>query len=176
MRYKRMDGEKVYLTALVQDDAETITRWFNNPDITQYLAIHREIKSLEMVKDLVDEYIKTGAAFAIFCKETDTHIGFIVLDDDNIEILIGEIEYRSKGHDTEAINFLLDYGFKLKNCNVIYIRAYSHNTMAVELYEKIGFKKAVVMRERLIRGRYKYDEIYFDMLASEYFRREQDNA
>ena len=176
MRYKRMVGEKVYLTALIPDDAETITRWFNNPDVTQYLAIHNEIKSLETVKEDVERHIKTGAAFSIFCKETDIHIGFIVLDDENLEIFIGEIEYRSKGHDREAISFLLDYGFNLKNCNIIYIRGYSHDSASIVLYEEMGFKKALVMRERLIRGRDKYDEIYFDMLASEYFRKEQDNA
>ena len=176
MRYKRLTGEKIYLSALIPDDAENITGWFNNQEITQYLSIHRQVKSLEIVKEDVTEYIKTGAAFAIFCKETDKIIGFIVLDDDSIEVLIGEMEYRSKGYDEEAIEFLLDYGFNLKNCGIIYITAYSHDKEALTLYEKMGFNKALVMREVLIHGRNKYDKIYFDMLASEYLRRGQSNA
>ena len=177
MRYKRMIGEKIYLTALILEDANVITEWFNTPEITQYLGIHREIKSLEIVKEDIEKYIKTGAAFAIFCKEMDALVGVIVLSEYGfIEIIISKVEYRLKGFDMEAVELLLDYGFNLKNCRVIRVSAYSHDTATLALYEKLGFKQSVVKRERLIFGRDKFDEIYFDMLASEYFKRRQDNG
>ena len=115
-RHKKTTGEKTYLTALIPHDAEAITKWYNNPEITQYLDIHREVKSLETVKQDVDKLIKTGGAFAIFCNKTDTFIGFIVLDADEetIIILIGETDYRNIGCEAEAINFMLDFGFNTK--------------------------------------------------------------
>jgi RimJ/RimL family protein N-acetyltransferase len=176
MRYKRMTGEKVYLTALISEDAETVTRWLNDPEVTQYLSEHREIKSLELVKEDMEEHIKTGAAFAVFDRDSDTMIGTCVLDGDGIMILMGEKEYWSKGCDTEAISFLLDFGFNLRNCGNISVSAYSHDTRSLALFEEIGFTKTVVQRERLIRGRDKYDLIFFDMLASEYFKREKTDA
>jgi|GEM_PF-5293690 len=176
MRHIKMTGETIYLTPLILDDAEVITGWYNNPEVTQYLSAHREVRSLETVKEEVEKRIKTGAAFAIFCKETDRLIGFIVLDGDYIEVLVGETEYRTDDFYMEAVNFLLDYGFNIKNCNILSVSAYSHDEAALALYEKLGLRKAVVKRERLLRGRNKYDEVYFDMLASEYFQRGKNDA
>ncbi len=176
MRYKKMIGEKIYLTALTLDDATAITEWYNDTQITQFLAIHREIKSFDTVKKDVEAFIETGGAFAIFHKKTDILIGYIVLDGETLEIFIGKIEYYSKDIFIEAVNFLLDFGFNIKNCNILYVCAYSHNTMALSFYEAVGFKKALVERERLICGRNKYDKIFYDMLASEYFQREKNNA
>jgi len=36
IRYKRYAGEKVYLTALAADDAETITKWYNDFDVMSH--------------------------------------------------------------------------------------------------------------------------------------------
>ena len=176
IRHKWKTGERVYLTALIPDDAEAITGWLNDSEITQYLSSHREIKSLELVREDVEKYIEGGGAFAIFDKTNDTMIGYCVLDGDNIKILIGEEEYRSKGCDAEAINFLLDFGFNMKNCSNICVSAYSHDARALACFEELGFAKRIVQRERLIRGKDKYDLIFFDMLAREYFEREKANA
>jgi RimJ/RimL family protein N-acetyltransferase len=174
-----MSGGQIYLAALAPGDAGTITRWLNDPEITQYLDDHREIKSLERVREDVEKYIKTGAAFAIFDKETDIMTGYCVLNGDWIDILVGEKEYLSKNHGdhgAEALSLMLDFGFNLRNCACITVSAYSHNAEMLACFGKAGFKKTAVKRERLLRGREKYDEIYFDMLASEYFERSKTDG
>jgi RimJ/RimL family protein N-acetyltransferase len=67
----------------------------------------------------------------------------------------------------------LDFGFNIKNHNLIEVCAYSHNKRALECYEKVGFKRSVVYRERLLLGREKFDLVFFDMLAREYFSMER---
>ena len=64
------------------------------------------------------------------------------------------------------------------NENIVTVSAFSHDTRALEAYEKAGFKKTCVYRQRLIRGRDKYDEIHMDMLAAEYWaaQREKESA
>jgi len=176
MRYKRMIGEKVYLTGLIQDDAKNITKWMNDPEITEFLDAHREVNSLNSVNEQVAEFIKTGTAFAIFDIKTEALIGYCVLDCGNINLLIGEKAYWHKGYDTEAVGFVLDFGFNLKNCNDISACAYSHDTRMLGFFEELGFTKTTVKRERLLRGRQKYDQIFFSMLAREYFERERQNA
>jgi len=171
-----MTGDLVYLTALIPEDAQAITGWLNDPEITQYLAEHREIKSLELVKEDVNKRIETGAAFAIFDVKTDTLIGYCVLDDDHLDILIGEKAYRAGGYGVEAMGLLMDFGYTYKNCGNILVSAYSHDARSIACFEAAGFKKTLVKRERLLRGREKYDLIYFDMLASEYFGRGKRNA
>jgi len=133
---------------------------------------HREIKSLLTVRDEVAEMIKSDEAFAIFDKETDALIGYCQCGD-SLKFLLGEKDYWRKGYDIEALDFLLDFGFNIKNRNVIMVNAYSHDERALACYEQVGFKKTAIYRERLLRGKDKYDLIFLDMLATEYFQREK---
>ena len=176
MRYKRYIGEKVYLTGLLPDDAGAITKWVNDPEISEFLDSHRDVKSLDSVREDVEGYIKTGAAFAIFDAETDALIGYCVLDGGHMNLLIGEKAYWRKGYDAEAVRFVLEFGFNLKNCTSISACAYAHDTRMLAFFEEAGFHKTAVMRERLLRGRQAYDLVFFDMLAREYFERTKSNG
>jgi len=167
-RYARYTGEKVYLTALTLDDAEAITKWYNDPDVAYYMDEHREVKSLLTVREEVAEMTKSGAAFAIFDKENDILIGYSKCGS-SFEFLIGEKNYWHKGYDIEALGFLMDFDFNIRNRNIITVCAYSHDERALACYEEAGFKKVLTYRERMLRGREKFDLIFMDMLASEYF-------
>jgi len=164
-RYKLYAGEKIYLTALAMCDTEAITKWYNDKEVAQYRADFREMKSLLTVQDESKEMINSGEAFAIFDKATDKIIGYSW----GCSILIGEKDYWHKNYDIEALEFLKDFCFNIRNENIVTVSAFSHDTRALEVYEKAGFKKTCVYRQRLIRGRDKYDEIHMDMLATEYW-------
>jgi len=166
MRQHRYTGEKLYLTALAKDDAPAITKWLNDPDVTIFMDEHREMKTLEKVQTQVEEWIKTGEAFAIFDKATDMIIGY---SHSLPYILIGEPDYWYKGYDEESLAFLLDFGFNIRNHNILTVSAYSHNIRALQCYANVGFTKAVTYRQRMLRGRDKFDLIYMDFLASDYF-------
>jgi RimJ/RimL family protein N-acetyltransferase len=92
--------------------------------------------------------------------------------------LIGEKYFWHKNYDAEALEFLKEFCFNIRNENIVTVSAFSHDTRTLKVYEKAGFKKTCVYRQRLIRGRDKYDEIHMDMLASEYWaaQRERDGA
>ncbi|MCL2407281.1 MAG: GNAT family N-acetyltransferase [Defluviitaleaceae bacterium] len=164
-RYKRYVGEKVYLTALELRDAEEITKWHNDPDVAVFLRDFREMKSLLTIQDEVTEMIKSGEAFAIFDAATDKLIG----NSRGCSIMLGDKNYWHKGYDLEALEFLKHFCFNVRNENVVDVSVFSHDTRALACYEAAGFKRCVVYRQRLIRGRERYDEIHLDMLASEYF-------
>jgi len=83
-------------------------------------------------------------------------------------IFIGNKNYWNKGYGTEAMNLLLDYGFNLLNLNSIMLRVYSFNKRAIKCYKKCGFKEIGRRREATIIGNKKYDQIYMDILASEF--------
>ncbi len=176
MRYWKYTGEKIYLTAMIPEDAEIIVEWYNNPEITQYRGIHREVKTLQKVQKDVEEFIKTGGAFAVFSREAEKIIGFAVLDNDYLNILIGELDYSNDEIFAEVFGFLLEFAFVIKNLSLVLVSAYSHNTSALALYEENGFKKILVKRERLIFGRDKYDEIYFEITSEDYFKRGNPDA
>lgn len=169
-RYKRYIGEKVYLTALAMCDAEAVAKWHNNPEVAQYRIDFREMKSLLTVRDEVAEMIKSGEAFAVFDKATDKIIGY----SEGCSILMGEKDYWHNGYDVEALEFLKDFCFNIRNENIVTVSVFSHDARALETYAKAGFKRTCVYRQRLIRGRDKYDEIHMDMLATEYWVTQKD--
>jgi len=162
-RYKRYTGKKIYLTALAICDAEAITTWYNDPDVGQYRQDFREMKSLLTVRDEVAEMLKSGEAFAIFDNVTNKIIGY----SQDCQIFMGKQDYW--GNATEALEFLKDFCFNIRNENIVTVSAFSHDTNALEAYTKAGFKKTCVYRQRLIRGQNKYDQIHLDMLATEYW-------
>lgn len=55
-------------------------------------------------------------------------------------IFIGDEKYRSKGYGTEAINLLLEYGFKYLNFHNISLTLLEVNERAHKCYLKCGFK------------------------------------
>lgn len=63
---------------------------------------------------------------------------------------------------------LLDYGFNILNLNNIYLRPYAFNARAIRCYEACGFQVAGRLREAKIINGQKYDEVWLDILASEF--------
>jgi len=169
-RHKRYTGNKIYLTALAICDTAAITKWHNDPDVAKYRADFCEMKSLLTVQDEVTEMTKSGEAFAVFDIATDKIIGY----SDGCSIFMGEKDFLCKGYDVEALEFLKDFCFNVRNHNIVTVSAFSHDTCALEAYAQAGFKKTCVYRQRLIRGREKYDEIHMDMLATEYWAMQKD--
>jgi len=167
-RYKHYDGDSIYLTALAMCDADTITKWHNDPEVAQYYADFREMKSLLTVQGEVKDMINSGKAFAVFDKSTDKLIGY----SEGCSIFFGEKEYWNYG--VETLEFLKGFCFNVRNENIVTVSAFSHNTCALDVYAKAGFKKTCVYRQRLIRGREKYDEIHMDMLATEHWAVQKD--
>ena len=83
-------------------------------------------------------------------------------------IFIGEENYRGNGYGTEAINLLLEYGFKYLNLHSIKLSLLSINERAHKCYLKCGFKDTGKNREEIfLHGKY-YDKLYMDILENEF--------
>ncbi|MFX1492429.1 MAG: GNAT family N-acetyltransferase, partial [Promethearchaeota archaeon] len=83
-------------------------------------------------------------------------------------IVIYNKEYWGKGFGTEAIQLLLNYGFKQLNLNRILLFSHDDNTRAQHIYEKIGFKPGGKRRQAsYFEGAY-HDLLLYDLLASEF--------
>ena len=173
--FKKLVGERIYLSPRSTEDAETFTEWMNDFETTDYTGRSGCIMSLEGEKKYLEERNNEEATFVIVTLDKDKLIGTIGLEDVNyinrtatLGIFIGDKNFRCNGYGTEAIRLLLDYGFNYMNLNNIKLDVMEFNERAIKCYEKCGFKEYGRRRKfSFINGKY-YDRIEMDILSEEF--------
>jgi len=176
MGIRKISGSRVYLAPMEVEDAPIYVQWLNDPEIAVYLNAFSVTIGLEREQEFLAQSIKEQRPeFGIRLAADDRLIGncgIVSIDQVNrkaeIGIFIGEQDLLGQGYGREAVMLLLDYGFNILNLNNIYLRPYSFNTRAISCYKACGFKEAGRLREAKIINGQKYDEIWLDILASEF--------
>ena len=174
--FKKLIGKKVYLSPICPADAEQYCQWLNDFDVAKYLLIFNRQLGLEREKALLDDMVRSDAQiFGIIDLMNDKLIGncsIFRINERNrkaeVGIFIGDKDYLNKGYGSEALSLLLDYGFNILNLNNIMLEVFDFNKRALKSYQKVGFKIIGCRREAVIAGGEKHDEIYLDILASEF--------
>ncbi|KAM0227125.1 hypothetical protein ACHAPO_011805 [Fusarium lateritium] len=117
---------------------------------------------------LRDENTKTPVIIGVMC------IGWggiapHVVHHRNAEIGITLLkEHQGKGYGREAINWILDWGFKHAGLHTIGITTASYNPRAVHLYESIGFVHEGIRRQQIWQNRGWHDLINLGMTEREW--------
>jgi len=173
--FRKIVGERLYLSPVSGDEAEKYTRWINDLETSMYLLPAPRVISLEKEREILELIQKEGHNFAIVQKDNDELIGNcglmntdLVQRTSELGIFIGEKKQRGKGYGTEALRLLLDFSFNLLNLHSVYLRFRSFNVGGKKCYEKVGFKEIGRRRECVLIGGTYYDEIYMDLLADEF--------
>lgn len=177
MRYfRKMVGERLYLSPFNNDDIESYTKWaewMNDRTVADNYGGHHNLVSLASAKKTIEEL--KGYRFDIILIDNDVLIGHISLHDINhlnrnafIGIFIGEEMHRNKGYGAEAIRLILDYGFKTLNLHNIMLSVHADNYAGISCYKKVGFREAGRRREWLFKDGKYIDVIYMDILSREF--------
>jgi len=174
-----LGGKKVKLAPLERKHIDHFLKWFNDPEITQYLTIYKP-----MTRDWEEEWfsnLKTREDSVYYSiqiideEDQDKIIGNCAIQDINNKnracscgITIGEKNYQNKGYGTEAMEMLVEYGFNTLNMNRIELTVYEFNIRAYKLYQKVGFIEEGRKRQaRYHNGRY-HDEIIMAILRKDW--------
>lgn len=173
--FKKLIGERIYLSPRNSEDVEKYTEWMNDFETTDYTGRSHQIVTIEAEKKYLEENINEEAVFAIIESKEDKLIGTLGLHNVNhfkrtatLGIFIGDKEYRGKGYGTDAIRLILDYGFNYLNLNNIKLDLMEFNERALICYKKCGFKEYGRRRKcNFINGKY-YDTIEMDILSEEF--------
>jgi len=173
--FKKLVGERIYLSPINVEDVEIFTEWMNDFYVTDYTGRSYRTMTLQDEKQYLEKTSNTKNVFAIIDSEKDETIGTVGLHEiDNINrtatlgIFIGNKSYWNKGYGTEAIQLILDFGFNYLNLNNIDLALMEFNQRALKCYEKCGFKEIGRKRKcKFINGKY-YDSILMDILAEEF--------
>lgn len=173
--YEKIPGERIYLSPMNKEDAETYTKWLNDASVTDNLGNTFMQIGVDNEKEAIERMIKDGYNFAIIRREGNELIGNIsfniinqILRNAEIGLFIGEKDNRGKGYGSEAMRLLLKFGFETLNLNNVMLSVFDFNKSAIACYEKVGFKKIGERRNSyFVRGKY-HNQIYMDILADEF--------
>ena len=172
MRYfKKLEGEKVYLSPINQDDYETYVKWLNNPNITQFLDCNDSLITLSNEKDILLKIGNEEFCFAIIKKEDDTllgNVGVTKIDYKNgkaeLGIFIGDEENLSKGYGSEAIKLIINFAFNEIRLHSVMLTVFSNNPRAIKAYTKCGFKEFGRRHEAIYHNGEYLDLIYMEII------------
>jgi len=172
-------GTRTRLRRIERTDIPTFVRWFNDPEVRQFLMLNRPI-SRDQEEEWYERQLKdkNSEIFAIEIAQGDevgTHIGNIGLHNlDGVNrsaelgIVIGEKAYWNQGYGSDAIRALLGFGFYSLNLHRIFLRVHADNARGIRAYEKCGFQHEGRLREAVFKnGRY-YDEVRMAILSDEF--------
>lgn len=173
--FKKLVGERIYLSPRNIEDVEKFTEWLNDFETTDYIGRSSRILTKEAEKEYLENHINEEATFAIVTLNEDKLIGTVSIENishlrriGTLGIFIGDKNYRNNGYGTEAIKLILDYGFNYLNLNNIKLDLMEFNERALACYKKCGFKEYGRRRKcNFINGKY-YDTISMDILAEEF--------
>ena len=174
--FKKLIGERIYLSPMSIEDAEKYVEWLSDFKVTDGLGRSSNLMKIEDEKTwIMNESKNSDLNFAIVNLEKDELIGNCSLMDisyknriGTVGIFIGDENNRSNGYGTEVLKLLLDYGFNYLNLNNIMLTVKSFNERAIKCYEKVGFKEFGRRRESyFLNGKY-YDDVHMDILANEF--------
>jgi len=174
--FKKMVGERIYLSPLNPEDAEQFCIWLNDLEIVKTLSMPDRLFSLEYEKEALSKMSKQNEpSFAVVDLKTDQLIGSCGLFDVNhlnqtaeFGISICDKNYWNQGYGQETLKLLLDFGFNILNLHNIRLKVYSYNKRAIRCYEKTGFKHVAKLRELKQFAGKRHDVLLMDMLASEF--------
>ena len=177
--FKKLVGERIYLSPKNNSDEDILkfTEWLNDMEVTDYIGRTAQITTLPDEK----EYLNNASlenhnrSFDIVDINKNLLVGTIALEHFNhiersavLGIFIGDPDYRSNGYGVEAINLILEYGFKYMNLHSIRLDLLEVNERAHKCYLKCGFKDTGRSREQIfLNGRY-YDKLHMDILENEF--------
>lgn len=164
----KIEGNKVYLTSITDDDLQDFVRW-RNSDLARAHYIYRGVFTVEGQKAWIESQVDTGKAiqYIIWNKADDKKIGCVYIQ--NIDyinkkgeygIFIGEEEYLGGGRGREAAELIVGYAFDKLGLHKVYLRVLSDNIRAIKSYEGAGFEKEGIFNDDVcIDGNF-HDVIY----------------
>jgi RimJ/RimL family protein N-acetyltransferase len=175
-----LHGEKVILRAQTRADLPTFVRWFNDPEITQFLGADMWPMSPEAEERWFNRAVEEGRKNLSI--ETIPlpgqpgiligNIGLFDFSERNhnaeLGIVIGEKDYWSKGYGSDAIKTLLRFAFNELNDHRVTLRVYDFNPRGIRCYEKCGFQIEGRLRQHIFRHGEWHDEIVMGILRDEF--------
>lgn len=160
-------GKHIHLCVVLKAYLPRITKWINDPEVTQYLAAYmpQYERNEEQWLERIAEHKDTDQVFALVTVSGEA-IGIMGLHHINLKdgtattgALIGEKRFWGKGYGSEAKMLLLDYAFNALNLRKICSSALAYNGRSVRYSKKCGYEEEGIRKAQFFKNGAYHDEI-----------------
>ncbi len=177
-------GARIFLREVRRSDVgPRYVRWMNDPDVTRYLESRYTPHSAESLQEYVRrlEGDSNQPFFAICRFEGREHIGNLKIGPidwrhrrADVGLLIGERSCWGQGYATEAIDLAVRFAFETLSLNRLEAGCYQPNEASARAFEKCGFRREGLLRERSFLEGKPCDVILLGMTANDYRARQKN--
>ena len=169
-------GEKTVIRPIMPEDLRYILTWNNDSEIQEFLG-GESASTLEKCREWYSQGLSNRhAKHYLICSTTGLPLGDLELiniswrsGDAELRIRIGEKSCWNHGYGTDSLQALLRHAFNDMGLNRIYLRVYCHNTRAIHVYQKCGFKREGILKNKKAREGFR-DIVLMRIFREEYMR------
>lgn len=166
---------------MTRDDLKLLHKWLNDPEVMQWWDGRDHPATFDRVEARFRRSVEgSDRESERFMIEVDKGgaphtIGMVQYTrvqprarNSQIDVLIGEPEFREAGYGTDALRAVLKHLFETQKVHRVWHTMQAGNVRAQKSAEKIGFVKEGVLREHdQVEGKY-VDVVVYGMLASDW--------
>jgi len=173
-----LEGERVRLRPLHEDDLAELERWWNDP-VESVLQSHMVLPRPDgWASALIGAWSSndksSGAGFSIESVAERRLVGHCSLSGADLTtrcadfaIIIGA-EHQGRGYGQEAIRMALRYGFAEMGLHRIQLAVWAYNARAIRAYAEAGFLEEGHRREVVFHDGTFHDEVLMAILEQEW--------
>ena len=175
-----LKGKSVLLRPFKRSDISYFLKWFNDPEIVQYLDMYlpmTEMSEEKFIEELGTTRARSDVLLVIEVIEGEStrpigNCGLQGIDSKDrnatFGIIIGEKDYWRKGYALEATRLLINYGFQQLNLHRISSSAIAYNERSIKLHKKVGFREEGRLRQAMFKNGQYHDRVEFSILREEW--------
>ena len=166
-------GKEIVLRAIEDEDNELLYSIMNDPETERMLGGSSKPISREEQSRWFSRHVENDSALRciIALKSDNQALGTVILSDIDqkngvaeIHIKLAKSGSRGKGYGTDAVNTMVKYAFDEMRLNCIYANILSYNQISAGLFEKCGFQREGVLRDRVFKGGRYIDLISYSII------------
>jgi len=179
--FPTLHTERLDLVEIEQAHAVDIFKLFGDPKVTRFyniVTLKEETEAQKIIDWFRDRFAdKAGIRWGIALKDQKAIIGTIGFNNftkghrANIGFDL-QAAFWNKGYVTEALNAVVEFGFRELDINRIEGEVMQGNTASEQLLARAGFTNEGVLRDWMHWNGRHYDMTMFSLLRSEFRHRE----